>query len=66
MDKNHVSTDERRKLVAVPITLNGKPSKIVGILSDYALVADRETGLGCQWAWPAVRRVIAKGGAFRS
>lgn len=59
-----VSYAERRALCEADITLNGRPAKISGACLDYAMVTDRESGLGAEWSWPAVQRIVAKGGAF--
>lgn len=56
----------RRELCARPCTLNGRPAAIGGALEAFATVRDRETGLGAQWAWPTVARVLERGGDFYS
>ena len=57
---------DRDQLVNARVTLNGRPARISGTKLDFARVTDRETGLGCEWAWETVARIVAKGGAFQS
>jgi len=49
-----------------PVTLNGRPAVIRGAFQDFATVEQEREGLGCEYSWPAVARVMAKGGAFQS
>lgn len=58
--------EKRRALCEATVTLNGKPAKISGAQERYALVSDRETGLGAPWSWPAVELIVANGGSFLS
>jgi hypothetical protein len=57
---------ERLALTQASVTLNGRPARIRGARLPFALVVDVETGLGCEWAWPTVERIVATTGAFRS
>lgn len=61
-----VPLDERRELCAADVTLDGRPARIAGSRNDFATVRVRATGLGAEWSWPTVRRVVANGGEFRS
>lgn len=50
-----------------PVTLDGEPAIIAGMFLNYALVrrADGKGG-NVEYSWPAVSRVMAKGGHFKS
>lgn len=62
-----IPLEERRELVDTKgVTLNGKPAVITGAGLDFAVVIDMKTGLGAEWAWETVRRIVDKGGAFKS
>lgn len=63
---NTVTDDERRALCDARVTLNGEPAKIAGTSLPFATVTTLATGLGCQWAWPTVARIVANGGRFTS
>lgn len=54
----------RRDLCARRCTLNGRPAQIGGAARPFATVRDLETGLGADWAWPTVERILAAGGKF--
>jgi len=57
----------RLSLCATEATLNGRPAQITGYRRDFALVRDKETGLGCEFSWEAVDHVVIhKKGAFQS
>ena len=56
----------RRSLCERSCTLNGKPGQVTGARNPFAYVLDRDTGLGCEYAWPTVERVLAAGGRFKS
>jgi hypothetical protein len=58
--------DGRRELCAARVTLNGEPAAISGARHDYAMVRQLASGLGAEWAWPTVARIVAAGGEFRS
>ncbi len=58
--------EEKRKLVETPVTLNGKRAKITGLSKPFAMVRQIDTGLGCEFAWETVKRVVEKGGHFNS
>ena len=63
----HGLTEEQRyKLAATPVTLNGEPAQIAGVKLPFAHVRNMETGLSCEWAWETVARIVANGGDFRS
>lgn len=62
-----ISLEERRALVQTKgITLNGNPAKVTGSEMAFAVIRDKTTGLYAEWSWEAVRRIVAKGGAFKS
>jgi len=54
----------RRDLCAKRCTLNGRPAQVGGAANPFATVRDLETGLGADWAWPTVERILAAGGKF--
>lgn len=62
----HPTLDQRRELCAAKVTLNGQPATISGAMRDFAVVRDIKTGLGAEWAWVTVARIVANGGRFRS
>lgn len=62
----HTAPPERLAFTQAAVTLNGRPARIRGARLPFALVVDSETGLGCEWAWPTVERIVASGGNFRS
>jgi hypothetical protein len=57
---------DRLALCAAKVTLNGNPAKVSGVSEPFAHVTDLTTRLGAVWPWPAVARIVAKGGAFTS
>ena len=58
-----VSYDERKALCARrDITLNGQPATISGAMMKFAVV--RSIDFEGEWNWPAVKRIVAKGGKF--
>jgi hypothetical protein len=59
--------DARRAAMDVPCTLNDRPATVVGFRNDFATVVDLESGLGCEFAWPTVYRILtSKEGRFYS
>jgi hypothetical protein len=58
--------EQRRELCAATVTLDGQPAWIGGASLDFAIVRQIKTGLGAEWAWPTVARIVANGGAFKS
>lgn len=61
-----MTLEERRALAAMPVTLDGEPAVISGVLCPFASVRQVRTGQGFDWNWDAVARVVAAGGDFRS
>jgi len=61
-----MSQDERYELTQARVTLNGERAVICGARHDVATVRAISSGLGCEWAWPTVARIVANGGAFKS
>ncbi len=54
-------------MIAIPdITLDGKPAKITGRLNDFATVSELNGPVRVEFAWPTVRRIVARDGKFRS
>jgi hypothetical protein len=65
--RDYVPLPDRCDLRVKPVTLNGKPAVISGLMEKYATVTCLETGEHYQWSWPQVEYVITeKNGAFRS
>lgn len=58
--------DYRRKLCARDCTLDGKPAAITGAALPFATVQFRDNGLGCEFAWPTVERILAGSKNFRT
>ena len=62
----------RRRLAALPITLDGRSARISGFLCPHALVwqqpidGDLATSKTVEFSWPAVQRICRAGGHFRS
>lgn len=61
-----IQVASRRLLIDMPCTINGRPARICGINDPFARVEDRETGLGCEFAWETVHRVLSNGGRFKA
>ena len=57
---------ERYELIDAKVTLDGNRAKISGARNDFAMVRVIPSGLGCEFAWSTVARIVAKGGAFKS
>ncbi len=49
-----------------PATLNGRPAIIRGAFQPFAHIEQEREGLVCEFSWPAVARIMEKGGAFKS
>jgi hypothetical protein len=62
----HPTLDQRRALCETRVTLDGQPARISGAQRDFAMVRITASGLGAEWAWPTVARIVAKGGKFKS
>ena len=58
--------DHRRQLCAKPCTLDGRPAAISGAALPFATVRFLDNGIGCEFAWPAVERVLAGSKNFRT
>lgn len=50
--------EERLALTQTPVTLNGKRAIIMGARNRFATVAQTDSGLSCEWAWPTVARIV--------
>ena len=63
-----ISIERRQELVQTrTATINGKPALISGWNNDFATVADIDTWLSCEFAWPTVDHIVTnKNGAFKS
>ena len=59
---------ERREFTELRnVTLNGKRATISGYYNDFARVADRITGLSCEWSWETVAHIVRNcDGRFKS
>ena len=58
--------EEKRALCAEKVTLDDKPAVISGAKNLYATVTDFQSGLSAEFSWDTVKRVVAKGGKFKS
>ena len=58
--------EARLSYCAMPCTLDGVEAVIMGARNPFGTVSRRDNGLGADWSWQAIARVMAKGGAFRS
>ena len=58
--------EERRKLCQKRVTLDGKPAVIGGARHRFATVATLPHGASYEWAWETVKKIVEKGGDFRS
>lgn len=58
--------EERQRLCAIAVTLNGNPARITGTVNDFATVTDTKSGLSAEWSWYTVARVVEAGGRFFS
>lgn len=61
-----VTLERKQQLCNEEVFLDGKPAKIVGWKNDFAKVVDQQTGVGYEWAWSTVDRIVQNGGLFRS
>jgi len=64
-DNQHI-INYRRDLCARPCTLDGKPACITGALNPFATVRFRDNGMGVEFAWPTVERILAGSKNFKS
>ena len=64
-----MTIDQKRELMAKPVTLNGLPAIISGACGPFAVVRTLAPAphhfLSGQWSWPAVARIVQAGGAFK-
>lgn len=64
-----MTEDQKRDLMAKPVTLNGLPAIVSGACGPFAMVRTLSPAprhhISGQWSWPAVARVIQSGGAFK-
>lgn len=65
-----MTPNEKLQLIIVAsnmgATLNGQPAYITGYRHQFATVKDKTTGLGCEFAWETVERILIRGGKFKS
>lgn len=61
-----ITREERQELCSAEVTLNGEPARITGSGTAYAVVTQKRTHLGCEFAWSTAKRVLANGGHFKS
>lgn len=61
-----MTEEEKGRLMAAPVTLNGYKAIMSGRGMPFARIwAMTERGeISVQWSWPAVARIVASGGAF--
>lgn len=52
------------ELLQVPVTINGKPAKIMGSERLFPTVASLDGKYAADWTWLAVERIVAAGGRF--
>ena len=61
-----ITLTERRALAATRVTVDGAPAAIGGTRNGrFANVIRLSDGASWEWAWPTVRRIVARDGAFR-
>lgn len=64
-----MTENEKRALMAQPVTLNGHPAIVSGALGPFAVVRTLAPAphhhISGQWSWPAVARVVQAGGNFK-
>jgi len=56
----------RRQLCERRCTLDGKAAAITGAARPFATVRYLDNGLGCEFAWPTVERILAGSKNFKS
>lgn len=61
-----IAPERHAALAAQPVTLDGQPAQIAGIGERFATVRQVPSGLGAEWSWDAVARVVSNGGSFQS
>jgi len=62
-----VSLQRKRELVDTPVSLNGRPARIVGVQQPFATVATIPQGPAMEWSWEAADRIVREhGGSFQS
>lgn len=61
-----VTQEQRGALCAAHVTLDGKPANICGRLEQFAIVARLDGAARIEITWPAVARIVAAGGKFKS
>lgn len=64
-DRFYVPIEKRYVLIEHLVTLNGVPARVSGVNNDFATVRMIDSGLGAEFAWSTVERIVAKGGEFR-
>lgn len=62
----HPTLEQRRALCEARVTLNGADARISGSRHEFATVRDTRTGLGCEWSWETVARIVASHSNFTS
>ena len=63
-DTDTISTDRRRELVNIPVTLDGLPARITGAALEFPMIRNANTA--AEFSWPTVDRIVRFGGEFAS
>ena len=62
-----VTYEQRKEIMAQPVTLNGKPATVSGGMTKFAVIRQLGGGLSFEWSWSAVARIVKnKGGEFKA
>lgn len=65
-DSGEVTIEERIALCDAHVTLDGQPAYVSGYELAFARVRLAANGLGAEWSWETVARIVANGGRFAS
>jgi hypothetical protein len=63
--KDEYTVADGKAYVGHDCTLDGMRARVTGGKEDFAVVR-ADNGVGFQWSWEAVSRIMAKGGNFKS
>jgi hypothetical protein len=66
--KNLIESDlsAGKKFAGESCFLNGELATITGRKNDFALIIQKSTGLGCEFAWQTVERIMNSDKNFKS
>ncbi len=60
-----ISTEDKRRLVSTPVTLDGKRASVTGWANNTARIMAQHGTV--EYAWPTAKRIIdERNGAFKS